>query len=150
MLSGSGEMRVGAKVKVLYEGAESEVEPYVQVVTDAATGEQKLDYVPVELPGGAQLTVVSLDPNSRRVMLQGSGPGLDGLPVVPAKGVIAVSVKPLVILVWIGISVGVIGGVIALLRRSLEGRAALAGVRPQLPKGLPALGPRLGSRGTGR
>jgi cytochrome c-type biogenesis protein CcmF len=150
MMSGSGEMRVGAKVRVVYEGETSELEPYVQVVNDPATGEQKLDYVPVDLPGGNELTVVSLDPNTRRVMLQGSGPALQNLPVVPAKGVIAVSVKPLVVLVWIGVSVMVVGGLIALLRRSLEGRAALAGVRPQLPKGIPVLGPRLGSRGTGK
>jgi cytochrome c-type biogenesis protein CcmF len=150
MMSGSGEMRVGAKVKVLYEGQEQELEPYVQVVTSPETGEQSLEYVPVELPGGNMLTVVSLDPSTRRVMLQGSGPALEGLPVVPAKGVIAVSVKPLVILVWVGVATMVIGGVIALLRRSLEGRAALAGVRPQLPRGIPLLGPRLGSRGTGR
>jgi hypothetical protein len=149
MMSG-GDMRVGAKVKVLYEGEELELEPYVQVVTDAESGEQRLEYVPVELPGGNELTVVSLDPNTRRVMLQGSGPDLVGLPVVPAKGVIAVSVKPLVILVWVGIVTMVFGGLVALLRRSLEGRAALAGVRPQLPRGLPLLGPRLGSRGTGR
>ena len=35
------------------------------------------------------------------------------------------------------------------MRRSLEGRAALAGVRPQLPKGFPGLRPRLGPRGAG-
>jgi cytochrome c-type biogenesis protein CcmF len=150
MLSGSGEMRVGARVKVLYEGQEQELEPYVQVVTNPDTGEQSLEYVPVDLPGGNLLTVVSLDPGTRRVMLQGSGPALEGLPVVPAKGVISVSVKPLVILVWVGVATMVLGGTIALLRRSLEGRAALAGARPQLPRGLPLLGPRLGSRGTGR
>jgi cytochrome c-type biogenesis protein CcmF len=151
MMAGSGDMKVGASVTVLYEGKETVLEPYVQVVTDQATGEQKLEYVPVDLPGGdgQKLTVVSLDPSSRRVMLQGSGPGLDDLPVVPAKGVIAVSVKPLVLLVWIGVATTVIGGAIALLRRSLEGRAALAGVRPQLPKGLPGLRPRLGPRASG-
>lgn len=152
MMAGTGDLKVAATVRVLYEGQESTLEPYVQVVTDQASGEQKLEYVPVDLPGaaGQKLTVISLDPTTRRVMLQGSGPGLDDLPVVPAKGVIAVSVKPLVIFVWVGVAVMVIGGAIALLRRSLEGRAALAGVRPQLPKGLPALRPGLGSRGTGR
>jgi cytochrome c-type biogenesis protein CcmF len=151
MMAGSGDLRVGARVRVLYEGQEQELEPYVQVVTDAASGEQRLEYVPVDLPGeGQQLTVISLDPSSRRVMLQGSGPGLDGLPVIPAKGVIAVSVKPLVILVWVGVAMIVTGGMIALLRRSIEGRAALAGVRPRLPRGLPLPGLGLGSRGTGR
>ncbi|NTU78896.1 MAG: cytochrome c biogenesis protein CcsA [Chloroflexales bacterium] len=150
MVSGNGEMKVGAKVRVLFEGAESELEPYVQVVTNPTTGAQDLRYQGVDLPGGAKLTVVSLDPNSRRVMLEGSGNGLENLPAAPAKGIISVSVKPLVLLVWIGLSIGVTGGLIALLRRYLEGRAALAGARVRLPKGLPALSPRLGSRGTGR
>ena len=57
---------------------------------------------------------------------------------------------PLIVLVWLGVSILVIGGLIALLRRYLEGRAVLAGERVRLPKGLPALGQRLGSRGTGR
>jgi cytochrome c-type biogenesis protein CcmF len=152
MMSGSGDLRVGARVKVLYEGQEREVEPYVRVVTDPNTGQQQLEYVPVDLPGGAgrQLTLASLDPNTRRVLLQGSGPGLDDLPVVPAKGVIAVSVKPLVVLVWVGVSMGILGGLIALVRRYLEGQARLAGLRARLPKGLPALGLRAGSRGAGR
>ena len=144
MVAGTGELKVGAKLRVLFEGQTTDLEPYVQVVKDETTGEQKLVYVPVDLPGGngQQLTVASLDPTSRRVLLQGSGPGLDDLPVVPAKGVIAVSVKPLVILVWAGVVIAVTGGLIALMRRSLESRAALAGVRPQLPKGLAALRPR--------
>ncbi|NWF78616.1 MAG: cytochrome c biogenesis protein CcsA [Chloroflexi bacterium] len=152
MMASSGDLRVGARVKVVYEGQEHELEPYVQVITDQASGEQRLAYIPVDLPGGngQQLSVVSLDPNTRRVLLQGSGPGLDDLPVVPAKGVIAVSVKPLVVLVWLGVSIGVLGGLIALLRRYLEGRAVLAGNRVRLPKGLPLGGPRLGSRGAGR
>jgi cytochrome c-type biogenesis protein CcmF len=152
MMSGSGDLRVGARVKVLYEGQESEVEPYVRVVTDPNSGQQQLEYVPVDLPGGEgrQLTLASLDPNTRRVLLQGSGPGLDDLPVVPAKGVIAVSVKPLVMLVWVGVSVGILGGLIALVRRYLEGQARLAGLRARLPKGLPVLSLRTGSRGAGR
>lgn len=150
MMSGNGVLRVGAPLRVLYEGQVLDLEPAVQVVNNPDTGEQELEYVPAELPGGASLTVVSLDPNSRRVMLAGTGNGLDDLPVVPAKGIIAVSVKPLVVLVWTGVSVMVLGGAIALLRRFLEGSAILAGARVRLPKGLPVLTPRLGSRGTGR
>ncbi|HMQ34285.1 MAG TPA: cytochrome c-type biogenesis CcmF C-terminal domain-containing protein [Chloroflexaceae bacterium] len=150
MMAGSGELKVGARLRVLYEGQEQELEPYVQVVSNPDTGEQELQYVPVELPGGASVTVVSLDPNTRRVMLAGTGNGLDELPVVPAKGIISVSVKPLVLLVWTGMGIMVVGGAIALMRRFLEGSAILAGARVRLPKGLPALSPRLGSRGTGR
>ncbi len=150
MMSGQGDLKVGAKLRVLYEGQEQEIEPYVQVVNNTESGKQELQYVGVDLPGGATLTVVSLDPNSRRVMLEGKGNGLDELPIVPAKGIIAVSVKPLVLLVWTGMGIMVFGGLIAMLRRTLEGSAALAGMRARLPKGLPVLGQRLGSRGTGR
>lgn len=142
MMAGSGDLRVGAKVKVLYEGTAYELEPYVQVVTDPSSGEQRLEYVAAELPGGngRQLILASLDPSTRRVMLQGSGPGLDDLPTTPAKGVIAVSVKPLVVLVWIGVGIGILGGFIALLRRYLEGEAKLVKARVRLPKGLPIPG----------
>ncbi|MFV9503001.1 MAG: heme lyase CcmF/NrfE family subunit [Oscillochloridaceae bacterium umkhey_bin13] len=150
MMASSGDMRVGAVVQVIYEGQLSEVEPYIEVVSDPTTSKQDLIYVPVPLPGGGELTMVSLDPNSRRVMLQGSGEGLENLPVVPAKGVISVSVKPLVLLVWVGVTVMVVGGFIAMLRRYLETQAALAGTRVRLPKGLPGLSPRLGGRGIGR
>lgn len=149
MMAGEGDLKVGAKLTVAYEGQEQALEPYVQVV-NSADGKQELRYVGVDLPGGAKLTVVSLDPSSRRVMLEGSGNGLEDLPVVPAKGIIAVSVKPLVLLVWVGMGITVVGGLIALMRRFLEGSAALAGLRARLPRGLPTLSPRLGSRGTGR
>lgn len=149
MMSG-GDIRVGAKLRVAYEGQTSELEPYVQVIADQASGEQKLEYVPVTLPGGETLTVASLDPNSRRVMLAGDGGALENLPVIAAKGVIAVSVKPLVVLVWAGVVITVLGGAIALARRYLEGRAALAGERVRLPRGLrlPKVVRRLGARGT--
>ncbi len=150
MNAGSGEMRVGALVQVLYEGETIELEPYVQVINNVETGQQELIYAPVDLPGGAQLKVASLDPATRRVLLEGSGPGLEDLPVVPAKGVISVSIKPLMLLVWVGVSLMVLGGSIATVRRQLEGRAALAGARVRLPKGLPNLRLRPGSRGVGR
>jgi cytochrome c-type biogenesis protein CcmF len=150
MSSGTGDLRVGASLRVLYEGEVYEAEPVVQVVSNTASGNQELQYIAADLPGGNQLTMVSLDPNSRRVMLQGSGPGMENLPVIPAKGVIAVSVKPLVVLVWVGVSVIVLGGFIAMVRRYLEGRAILAGTSPRLPRGLPLGGVRMGSRGAGR
>jgi cytochrome c-type biogenesis protein CcmF len=135
-MTNGGEIKVGAKIKVLYQGQESEVEPLIQVTTDPKTGDQKLDHVPATLPGGQTLTLVEVDPTNRMVLLEGKGEGLDNLPVVPAKGVITVSVKPLVLLVWVGLGVGVLGGLIAMLRRYLEGRALLAGERVRLPKGL--------------
>ncbi|MBX0327074.1 cytochrome c biogenesis protein CcsA [Oscillochloris sp. ZM17-4] len=135
-MTGGGQIKVGAKITVLYNGETSEVEPVIQVATDPATGEQKLEHLAATLPGGQTLTLVEVDPTNRMVLLEGKGDGIDSLPAVPAKGVITVSVKPLVIFVWTGVVIGVIGGVIALLRRYLEGQAALAGERVRLPKGL--------------
>ena len=135
-MSGDGPIKVGAKLSVLYDGKTSEVEPTIQVSMDSTTSEQKLEHVAATLPGGESITLVEVDPTNRMVMLEGKGAGFDNLPVIPAKGVITVSIKPLVVFVWIGITVGVIGGLIAMLRRYLEGRAALAGERVRLPKGL--------------
>jgi cytochrome c-type biogenesis protein CcmF len=135
-MTNGGPIKVGAKLNVVYNGKTSEVEPTIQVTTDATTGEQKLEHIAATLPGGQSLTLVEVDPTNRMVLLEGKGAGIDNLPVVPAKGVITVSVKPLVVFVWTGIVIGVMGGLIALLRRYFEGRAALAGERARLPKGL--------------
>jgi cytochrome c-type biogenesis protein CcmF len=135
-MTSGGPIKVGAKLNVLYNGKTSEIEPTIQVSADATTGEQKMEHVAATLPGGQTITLVEVDPTNRMVMLEGKGKGLDNLPVVPAKGVITVSVKPLVVFVWAGIVIGVIGGLTALLRRYFEGRAALAGERVRLPKGL--------------
>jgi cytochrome c-type biogenesis protein CcmF len=136
MMSG-GEVKVGANVKVVYEGQESILTPEIKVITDPESGEQRLERVPAILPQGQTLDVIEVDPTNRAVLLEGKGEGIDGLPIVPAKGLIAVSVKPLVILVWTGVVIGVIGGFIALIRRYLEGQAVLAGRSARLPKGLP-------------
>jgi cytochrome c-type biogenesis protein CcmF len=77
-------------------------------------------------------------------MLQARGPLVDDLPVDPAQAVVTVSTKPLVLLVWVGLIVSIIGGSIALGRRYLEGRAALSGQPVRLPRGLPR------SSGSGR
>lgn len=135
-MTNGGPIKVGAKLKVIYNGQESEVEPVIQVITDEKTSDQKLEYIPATLPGGQTINLVEVDPTNKMVLIEGKGEGIDGLPVRPAKGVITVSTKPLVIFVWIGVVVGVLGGMVAMLRRYLEGRAVLAGERVRLPKGL--------------
>ncbi len=134
-MNSGGPIRVGAKVLISYEGEQIELEPAIQVVTDEATGDQRIEFIPADLPGGQTLNLVEVDPTNRMVLLEGKGPGLDDLPVIPAKGVIAVSVKPLVIFVWIGIVVGILGGMVAVVRRYLEAHAVLAGQPIRLPKG---------------
>ena len=56
-----------------------------------------------------------------------------------------VSLKPGIMLVWLGVLIGVLGGLIALLRRTLEGRAQLGGQRVRLPRGLGGLARFVGS-----
>jgi cytochrome c-type biogenesis protein CcmF len=139
MMNG-GDVKVGANVKVVYNGEEQIVTPLIQVVRDADTGEQRLERVSAILPGGQTLDVIEVDPTNRAVLLEGKGEGIDGLAIIPAKGLIAVSVKPLVILVWTGVVIGVIGGFIAMIRRYIESHAVLAGRAVRLPKGIPLPG----------
>lgn len=135
----SGNMaQVGAKLTVTYpDGTSETLIPRMQLVTDETTGAAVFEDQPVTLPAGELLSLVTFHPTQRLIMLQGSGAGLDDLPIQPARAVITVSTKPLVILVWLGIIVGTLGGVIALIRRTLEGRARLAGEAARLPRGLP-------------
>jgi cytochrome c-type biogenesis protein CcmF len=146
MMAG-GMADVGAKLQVLYEGQESTVIPRLQLVRDEQTGEATYQYQPVALPGGHTLTLSSLYPSERLIILQAEGAGLDALPVEPARAVITVSTKPLVLLVWVGLMVGILGGTIAFFRRYLEGQARLSGQPARLPRGLGALPGRLGWRG---
>ncbi len=146
MMSG-GDIEVGAKVTVVYEGETTTVMPLIRVVSSDDGSQQSLERAPAELPGGAQLNLAELDPGQRLVLLEGTGPELDGLPVQPAKAVVMVSIKPLVVLVWIGVAIGVIGGSTALLRRYLESQSLLNGERIRLPKGF---GERFAWRGTVR
>jgi cytochrome c-type biogenesis protein CcmF len=49
-------------------------------------------------------------------------------------------------LVWLGVVIGVIGGSIAVVRRTLEGRGALEGRRVRLPRGFGELARFVSSR----
>jgi cytochrome c-type biogenesis protein CcmF len=80
--------------------------------------------------------MVAFDPSQRRVVIRVDGLNL---PVDPAKAVVSVSLKPLVQLVWLGVIICALGGVIAIMRRSLEGRVAADGRRVRLPRGLAGL-----------
>jgi len=58
------------------------------------------------------------------------------LPITPARAVITVSTKPAVALVWIGILIGILGGLVATWRRSVEGTLMLLGKPVRLPQGV--------------
>lgn len=146
MMSGK-DLEVGAKLKVTYEGQESTVIPQLIVALDPESGQTKFEPKAATLPGGQTIALVNLDAAQKVVILQAQGEGVEDLPVQPAKAVIAVSVKPVVLLVWVGLIVGVLGGVIAAVRRYLEGEARLKGQTVRLPRGLVRLPGKFGWRG---
>jgi cytochrome c-type biogenesis protein CcmF len=131
---------VGATLSVLYEGEETIITPRLQILeAQEEGGDATLNSIPATLPGGETIALATLDPRQEVIMLQGQGGVLDTLPVQPARAVITASVKPAVLLVWVGLIVGVIGGMIAFVRRYKEGQAHLSGQRVRLPRGVPGL-----------
>lgn len=146
MMAG-GAAEVGAKLTVNYEGEESTIIPKLRLVANQETTQQSLQDVPATLPGGHEISLGTFDPTRRLIVLQIRD--LD-LPTQPARAVITVSTKPLVVLVWVGVGVGVLGGLIATLRRYLEGQSRLSGQSARLPQGLSGLAGRLGWRGVAR
>lgn len=124
--------RCGAKLRVTYEGESIELTPKVRLVTSPSDPVGSIMDLPAALPGGHQATLAAFDPLQRRVLIRVEGLNL---PVDPAKAVITLSLKPGVMLVWLGVIIGVTGGLIAVVRRTLEGRGALEGRRVRLPRG---------------
>ncbi len=153
MMSGSGEPDMGAQLSVTYEGETTTVIPRMQLMVDPETDQPMLDSLdPVALPGGDTVELIAFLPDMGIIMLRTAGENIDSLPVSPAQAVITASTKPLVVLVWVGFIVSVLGGTIALVRRYLEGQSRVSGQRAHLPRGLgklPGLGGKVGWRGGG-
>ncbi len=146
MMAGTS-AEVGAQLKVLYEGEEYTVTPIMKLVADQATPEDSFQEVPAVLPDGHEIIMTMFDVQRGVVLLSISG--LDLQPQ-PERAVIEVSTKPLVLLVWAGMIVSVIGSLIALIRRYLESQAHLNGQSVRLPRGLSGLAGRFGWRGAAR
>jgi cytochrome c-type biogenesis protein CcmF len=127
-----GEAEVGAKLKVLYEGQETLLTPKVKLTANASDPAQAFQDLPATLPGGHTISLVNFEPVQRKAFVRVEGLNL---PVDPAKAVVTVSIKPGIKLVWLGVITGVLGGLIAMLRRALDGR--LPGQRrARLPRSL--------------
>ncbi len=138
-----GSADVGAQLKVEYDGQVTELTPKITLLANEADPTQAIRDNPVALPGGLSASLAAFDPLQRRVIIR-----VDGLnfPVDPARAVVVVSTKPGVVLVWLGVILNVIGGFIAVVRRTLEGRPVPAGERQRLPRGLGALARFVGNR----
>jgi cytochrome c-type biogenesis protein CcmF len=124
---------IGAKLRVTYQGQETVLTPKLRVVANETDPAKAFQEMPVALPGGQTASLLTFDPMQRRVIIRVNGLNL---PIDPAKAVVTVSIKPGIILVWTGIVIGVLGGLIALLRRTLEGMGGLGSRRSRLPRGL--------------
>lgn len=131
----TGIAKVGGMLNVVYDGKTELVVPQLNLTADhsGGTDPDSFERIPATLPGGESITMNMFDPSSQVVWLEIEG--LD-VPIIPARAVITVSLKPIVGLVWIGILVGIFGGMVALRRRSVEGTQLLQGLPVRLPRGI--------------
>ena len=134
---------IGARLLVTYEGQQTSVAPILRLVANETDPAKAIQRIPAELPGGKTVVFDDFNPLQRWVVVRVNG--LD-LPVDPAKAVITVSIKPGILLVWLGVVIGVLGGLIAVVRRTIEGRWQAGGQRARLPRGLGAFGRFVGSK----
>ncbi|GAB4216156.1 MAG: cytochrome c biogenesis protein CcsA [Roseiflexaceae bacterium] len=121
---------VGAKLMVSYGGQSVEITPKVRVNTKDTNMDTALISLPARLPDGREVNLIAIDASQRQAFVRVEGLGL---PVEPAKAVVTVSVKPGVLLVWLGVCIGVLGGLIAMVRRTLEGGSRLGGRALRVP-----------------
>jgi len=139
--AGSGD--IGAKLRVTYQGQDSTVTPAIRLVANETDPAKAIQLLPAALPGGHSISFENFDPVQRFADVRVAGLNL---PVEPAKAVVTVSLKPGILLVWLGVGIGVLGGLIAMVRRTLEGRWQPGGQRARLPRGLAGLARFVGSR----
>jgi cytochrome c-type biogenesis protein CcmF len=105
-------MLIGATVIVKQENSAYTFTPWLRLGPNRSRTS-----VPVALSGGKDLLLENVDPSSELVRLRVTG--LD-LPVVPARAIFTVSIKPAIALVWMGVLLIVAGGVLAVVRRRWE------------------------------
>ncbi|MEM8529921.1 MAG: cytochrome c biogenesis protein CcsA [Chloroflexota bacterium] len=123
---------LGAKLLVRYNGEEIELTPKIRLSANESDPAQAVENMPVLFPGGHEIAFMTFDSVRRMAVIRVEG--LD-LPTAPSTAVITVSIKPAIILVWSGLIIGVVGGIIAAIRRTLEGQAKLDGNRKPLGRG---------------
>lgn len=148
MIRGEAPAAVDAVIRVIAPGgAASTITPTLRLADN-----QALQGDPAPMAGGATLSLVGLDPANQAVTVQIGG--VDLAKVDPdelkARAFIDVSFEPAIKFAWAGIIVGVLGGLLALLRRWREARPApdaLAVPAPRRPEWEehPALQPAIAS-----
>ena len=135
MLRGESPARVNARVAVTApDGSTAVVTPTVRL----AAG-QGLQGDPVGLPGGATLTMLTLDPNNQFITVQLGGMDLSKVNPddLKARAFLDISTEPAIKFAWAGIITAAIGGALALLRRRREGRPTLEPAGDPAPAPMP-------------
>lgn len=115
---GGGEAKLGAKLRVEYGGQTGEYTPSIIMRANETDPAKAVENMPIALQGGNIASLETFDPVRRMAVIRVDGLNL---PVEPSKAVLVVSVKPGIVLVWTGVVIGVLGGLIAMVRRTLEG-----------------------------
>ncbi|HEY0737222.1 MAG TPA: cytochrome c biogenesis protein CcsA [Herpetosiphonaceae bacterium] len=111
LASGNGAL-VGATVTITHENSVQVVTPQMRLEPNKV-----LQELPVELPDGKKLALENFNPSEQMARLRVDGLNL---PVVPARAVFTVSIKPAIALVWIGTLLMALGGLVAVVRRRWE------------------------------
>jgi cytochrome c-type biogenesis protein CcmF len=132
MFEETGVAEIGAKLAVTYEGETTQVVPSINLTPKDSDGESGYEEIAADMPGDNEVLLKMFDPSRRMVLIEVQGLNL---PVDPAQAVFTVSIKPAMMLVWAGMLIGLLGGFIAMYRRSLEGKAQLERRPVHLPGG---------------
>jgi cytochrome c-type biogenesis protein CcmF len=103
---------IGAAVEITRGGKTAQLKPLYQL--NPATGE--VSSAPAELPGGGQISVSGIDASNGAVRLDVAGVA------TPARLSVDVTHKPLIQLVWGGLYIVLIGGLMSTVNRVREAR----------------------------
>jgi len=120
MVRGEGPIAVEAVLNIMApDGTTTTVKPTFKVDMDKPPESE-----PVALPGGATAALLEVDAANQMAVVQVGGIDLSRINPddLKARAFIEVSHEPGIKLVWAGIIIGVLGGLLALLRRWREAR----------------------------
>ncbi len=123
----TGQVSIGANLAVTYAGATETLAPTLVSTTEGLRAQ------PVPLPGSTAATVALTGVNASegRIRLTFENLAASGQAAPAMRLSVDISVKPYINLLWAGLVVLLIGGVLALVRRSNEFATATAETEPR-------------------